>query len=81
MEAFCVVHQRSFSFSFSFLLSVDRVAAVGVPLGEAPPRLCGLKHITRAVVVGREAGAGGGGKSAGGLCEGVPSCKWAKIEF
>lgn len=56
-------------FLFLFLLSVDRVAAVGVPLGEAPPRLCGLKHITRAVVVGREAGAGGSGGAVRGGAE------------
>lgn len=46
-------------FLFLFLLSADGVAAVGVPLGEAPPRLCGLKHITRAVCGGEGGGRGG----------------------
>lgn len=61
MEAFGVFHRRW----FSVVLTMDRVAAVGVPLGDAPPRRRRLKHITRVDGDARGAGGAQGGRGYG----------------
>lgn len=45
MEAFCEIHQF---FSLFYFGGGVRVQAMGVPLGEAPPRRRRLKHIAGA---------------------------------